>query len=321
MSLHIRPFSPDDYPVALELYNAVEPEYPMTVAEWQHWDTHQDPKLRWGRYLADWDGQPAAVLSYEQSEELYHPRKFHLSINVHPGFRRRGVGAASFEHLLQELEPLDPIEVRSEVREDRPEALRFVERHGFTESMREWESRLDLEAFDPTPFAEAVERVEAQGIRLLTFAELQREDPDWARKLHALKTVLDRDVPSPDEVTETDFDTWLQRTLNNPNLVPDGWIIAVHNGEYVGESSFNTTQAGDFLEVGLTAVRREYRRRGIALALKTRATTQAARMGYKSLRTWNATTNEAMLAINIRMGFQRQPAWIFYSKALKPATG
>ena len=153
MSLHIRPFAPEDYPVALELYNAVEPEYPMTEAEWRHWDTHQDPKLRWDRFIAEVDGRPAAVLSYEQSEELYHPQKFHLSLNVHPDFRRRGVGSAGFAHLMQALEQYEPLEVRADVREDRPAAIRFAESRGFTELMREWESRLDLTAFDPSRFA------------------------------------------------------------------------------------------------------------------------------------------------------------------------
>lgn len=315
MSLVIRDFTPEDYPAALAVYNAAEPEYPMTVDEWRHWDTHQSPKLRWARFLALWDGEPVAEGSYSQSEGEYHPRKFHVGINVHPAFRQRGVGTALYQHVLQALEPLDPLEIHADARENRPQSLRFVEKHGFTERMREWESRLPLASFDPTAFAGAVERVREQGIELRTFRELQ-SDPDWARKLHALKTVLDRDVPTINEPTETDFDTWLQRTLNNPGLLPDGWIVAVHGGEYIGESSLFASQGGDFLEVGLTAVRREYRRRGIALGLKVRATSYAATLPYRELRTWNATTNEAMLAINIRLGFIRQPAWIFFSKAL-----
>lgn len=319
MSLHIRPFTPEDYPVTLAIYNAVEPEYPETEDEWRHWDSHQNPKLRWSRYLAELDGVPVAMGSYEQSEDVYHPQKFHLTLNVHPSFRRRGVGSALYQHLLNALEPFDPIEIHGEVREDRPHSLRFMEQRGFTEQMREWESRLDLSAFDPEAFAGAVEKVTSQGIELRTFRELQSEDPDWARKLHALKTVLDRDVPSVHESTESDFDTWYRRTVSNPGLLPDGWIVAVHNGEYIGESSLFSSQAGDHLDVGLTGVRREYRRRGVALALKVRATSYAATLPYKTLRTWNATTNDAMLSINIALGFKRQPAWIFFGKNLKPS--
>ena len=68
------------------------------------------------------------------------------------------------------------------------------------------------------------------------------------------------------------------------------------------------------LYTGLTGVRRSHRRKGIALALKLRAVDYARRHGIEEVRTWNASTNEGMLGINIRLGFQRQPAWIDFVK-------
>lgn len=65
-----------------------------------------------------------------------------------------------------------------------------------------------------------------------------------------------------------------------------------------------------------TGVIRDYRRRGIALALKVHGIAHAKENGYKKIRTMNESTNRAMLNINERLGFAKRPAWIAYMCAL-----
>ena len=71
------------------------------------------------------------------------------------------------------------------------------------------------------------------------------------------------------------------------------------------------------METGLTGTRREYRRRGIAVAMKVHALGWAKANGYELTKTWNATTNTGMLAINERLGFVKQPAWIEFTKRFR----
>ena len=61
----------------------------------------------------------------------------------------------------------------------------------------------------------------------------------------------------------------------------------------------------------------EYRRKGIATALKYNSLTWAKSQGFNWIRTDNADTNEGMLSINIRAGFKFMPAWLLYEKVLK----
>ena len=68
---------------------------------------------------------------------------------------------------------------------------------------------------------------------------------------------------------------------------------------------------------GLTGVRREYRRRGIARALKVKNLLWAKRNGYEVVKTWNDATNEGMLELNMALGFVKQPAWIGFKKVLR----
>lgn len=64
----------------------------------------------------------------------------------------------------------------------------------------------------------------------------------------------------------------------------------------------------------LTAVKRAYRRQGIALALKLRAIVYAQEHGKPYIKTWNDSPNEGMIALNERLGFVRQIGWLTYRK-------
>jgi GNAT superfamily N-acetyltransferase len=186
---------------------------------------------------------------------------------------------------------------------------------GFVEEMREWESRLNVAAFDPAPFAGSEEQVQTRGIEIKTVAELAA-DPDRDRKLHALEWALEQDVPNPEQPTPISLEEYVKHRIEWPTMLPDGWFVAVHEGEYVGMSALWASQVGSDLETGLTGVLGDYRRQGIALALKLRAIAYAKARGASSIKTWNEVANVGMLGINERLGFVRQPAWIFAARHL-----
>jgi len=66
-----------------------------------------------------------------------------------------------------------------------------------------------------------------------------------------------------------------------------------------------------------TGVIREYRGRGIATALKLKVIEFGKKNGYRTIKTWNESSNNPMLAINIKLGFKRQVGWIMMQKALR----
>jgi RimJ/RimL family protein N-acetyltransferase len=191
--------------------------------------------------------------------------------------------------------------------------VRFLAERGFRETQRSWESRLDPAAFDPSPYGDAAAKPAAHGIEIRTLRELEA-DPQLAEKLHELYWVLDQDVPSPDPPTRTTLEQFHKEHFGSPNLLPDGYFIAVDGSEYVGLSALWSSQGNGDLYTGLTGVRREYRRRGIALALKLRGIDYAKRQGAPVIKTWNEINNRAMLSINEALGFVKQPAWIEYVK-------
>ena len=66
----------------------------------------------------------------------------------------------------------------------------------------------------------------------------------------------------------------------------------------------------DTLEHELTGVLRSHRRRGIAEALKREQIRWAAAQGYKRLVTYTQEGNDAMRALNLKLGYRERLASI-----------
>lgn len=318
MSIEIRSFTPEDYAIACDIANAADPDEAADPEDWRHSDAHQEPRCRRSRWIARWEGEPAGYAAYFQEAALFHPRKFWLALAVRPEFQGRGIGGALYETVLRGLEPLDPLLLHGWARADRERSVGFLVRRGFAEVLREWESRLDVASFDPAPFACCEEALRAHGIQIRTLVELA-DDPDRDRKLWELEDAVESDVPSSDPHTQVSFEHQVERRRTHPRFLPEGWLVAVHEGRYVGLTNVWGAALEGVLDTGLTGVRREYRRKGIGLALKLRAIRFARERGYREIRTWNETGNAGMLAINQRLGFARQPAWIDFVKSFEDA--
>jgi RimJ/RimL family protein N-acetyltransferase len=200
-----------------------------------------------------------------------------------------------------------------------PEGLTFASRLGFREVMRAWESRLDVRRFDFAAFRTALDRARASGVEITTLAAEREKHPDRLRVLHAVEAQIGADVPRPPgEVhTPVSFEMWKEYVVDAPWSMPEAYFIAVVDGEYAGVSGLYRPQVGDWLNQGLTGVRREFRGRGIATALKVLTVEHARDRGVREIRTWNEINNQRMLAINTRFGFVRQPAWITLQKDLE----
>lgn len=306
--VRIESFHEQDYAQVVDLSNAVYPEYVTSEAEIRHRDSSQPAHILFDRFLAIFDDRLVGVAEYWQQEGMYHPRHFSIDVIVHPEMEGRGVGSRLYDHLLRVLAPHRPLELHAMARETSAPALAMAKRHGFVEGMREWESRLDLARWDPRPFGEVVARAAAEGIQVTSYAALA-DDPERERHFFDLLSTVRLDVPRPVPATDYSEESY-RRMFEDPNFLPEGNFIALADGRYVGVSNLWGSSEPGLIYTGLTGVLRDYRRRGVAMAMKVHALNWARAAGYRQTRTWNATTNRGMLRINEQLGFVRQPAWI-----------
>ena len=306
-----------DYERYAALHNAILPPPAATSAELKSRDSRATrPYARW---LVVKDGEDVALAGYSQNSFSADAGRFSLGVHVRPDRRGEGIATATTAHIRETLAPLNPTSLVTYCREDHPAGVAFLTEADFVEIMREWESVLDVESFDPAPFAEARNRPLAAGIRLTTLAEEQnRIGIEPARKLlWTLDENVGPDVPSDSPEITPPFEEWEKILMSGLGFRAESFFLAVEpGGEYVGVSMLFHNQATPDLATGLTGVRRDWRRHGIALALKLMAIDYAKALGTPKVRTENATTNRPMLSINEALGFEKEPAHICYKKIL-----
>ncbi|RMG88704.1 MAG: GNAT family N-acetyltransferase [Chloroflexi bacterium] len=250
---------------------------------------------------------------------LYAPQRFFINGGVLEQHRGRGIGQTLYDHLLRCIrEEYDGNEIHTWTTENRPFSIRFLEKRGFVEKMRNWESRLDTTNFDFSRYEGIEDKAAASGVQIKSLAELLEEDPDALRKLYDLEWVLVQDVPTTRESTKVPFEEWVERYgEKNKGYMPEGNFIAIApDGEYIGISALWRSQSNDMLYTGLTGVKREWRRKSIARAMKIRAIRLAKDMGNRTICTWNEQNNP-MYLLNVELGFIAQPAEILYINELE----
>ncbi len=177
-----------------------------------------------------------------------------------------------------------------------------------------WESRLELAGFTPERLR-SVARASAAGITIKTLADLP-DDETTQRLLYRTITELLGDAPFSEPLNIRLLEVWRERFWRSSARRPEGFLLAFHGSELVGVSELREGPRPDWLGMGLTGVKRAYRGRGVAFALKLCAAQYAKEVGVEVISTRNHTGNRAMLAINEALGFTKKPAWVRLKKTL-----
>ena len=107
------------------------------------------------------------------------------------------------------------------------------------------------------------------------------------------------------------FERWRAIYLEGPGAVPSACVVALADGEVVGYAGLrrhgsSSPDAGNLL----TAVRRPWRRQGIATALKREQIARARDSGIEQIYTTNDETNAGMRGVNARLGYRPAPTQI-----------
>lgn len=314
----IRPFEKSDYDELVPIWNAVYPDDRYTVAEAQYFDESIQAPQKFGRLVAEKEAKLVGAAEYIQFPGMFHPQKFFLRVYVSPQFERQGVGGALFEALMETLKPFDPISVRTQVAEDQSGALKFARTRGFVESKRDWFSILELGSFNSEPYQDLIETLKAQDIRFASLAELGTT-AEVERNFHELFSDVRQDVPRSEPATAFSYEAFQKMVIDAPDFSSEGTFLALDKGELIGMTMFWKGDMDDDFHTGLTGVRRAYRGRGIATALKVSALSYAKSVGAPRVHTDNDTSNVEMIAINDKLGFVKQPARISMLKILKEA--
>lgn len=268
----------EDYEAWRRVRIAVIPyERTQSVAELREDDTPERLLV-----LAREDG---VVVGHGMANRAESARSGSVIPRVLPEHRRRGVGTALLHRLVEHVEELGYPMLRSGA--DDEESLAFARRFGFEVVNREVEQTFSIDG-------PVVQTTRPDGIEAVT---AQERPGLWAAAYErfGLEALAGFAVDTPLDVTP---ESWVRSWLADP------MFLALHDGEVVGCAGLGLdpdqpTRA----ENGLTAVRGDWRGRGLAVHLKLLTLAWAADHGITEVYTWTQDGNAAMRALNTRLGY------------------
>lgn len=251
------------------------------------------------------------ILGYAEAQHFAFnkPGKFYLRWLVDRGHRGQGIGRMLSEAAESYARAHGGNLAQISVRDDDDRSRQIVEAHGYKFERHLFESVLDLATFDETPYTGVVESVKATGIRFLTLADQPGEVTE--RAIYELMNANMVDIPGFDNPSHPAFETWRTWFITASGASPERLIIAADGDRFVGLTVLLERPSGA-MYTGHTSVHRDYRGRKLAVALKLLSIAKAKGCGAPYMRTHNDSVNAPMLAINWRLGYQKEPGiWSF----------
>ncbi len=314
--LRIRTFEELDYPHIVRLEEAVYPDKKRSEESFRFNDENRADKCEHQRFIGELGDEVIGHGFYTQWEGSYHPGKFFIYALIHPDYQGEGFGKLFYQHILDELKEHDPEKLEAHAREDKKRALRFLEDRGFESTMKMWEAELKVDEFEFEEYEDLEEKLEDEGIVLKSLKDIEHDEEN-KRKLYELHEDVMEDVPLPDGYTRTEYDRFIDKLFNHPRYFPEAYILAIKDDEFVGMSSHWYKEKENSLFTGLTGVRKDYRGKGIATAMKIKAIGVAKEENIAKIKTMNETRNEDILHINEKMGFEKKPGWVDFEKKVE----
>jgi mycothiol synthase len=268
----------------------------VSLASYRDW-ARQSAETQW--FTGSVDGQDAAVcvalVGWHEP-----PGVARAELDVLPERRGSGLGstlltaAGVWAHGRGYTELLGP------VAEDDHASLAWAERRGFREVERNSLLVLDLEDIE-RPSVEPPD-----GIEIVTWAER----PELARGIYEVAREAYPDVPGEGEEMPP-FADWLSMDMQGSGDRPEATFIALAGDEVVGYAKFSLGDARPHVAFhDMTGVKRSWRGRGIAAALKRAEIAWAKENGYTRLETFNEERNEPIRRLNERHGYRPTPGQI-----------
>lgn len=291
-----------DEQVSLAIYNAVWPHDAIAMAEVQAFKASMRDQVD---YLARIDG--TAVGSAVAAVSPQRPDRVFTILTVLTGQRQRGAGTALYHAASAWAADRGLRTLEVTVSDNDPGSLAFARRRGFAEERREVGLALPLSEITPPTAAPPA------GVEIVTWAQR----PELVRGMYEVACEGLPDIPGSEDEGIEPFGDWLAHDMQGPGDRPESTFVAVAGAEVIGYAKFSLTTAQPTIaHHDLTAVKRAWRGRGVARALKAAQINWALTHGFTELRTRNEQRNEPIRRLNARFGYRPAIGRIFLTGPL-----
>lgn len=305
----------NDLDIIAGLWQTLWPDTPRSGAEMLTELRSQpadDPRYHW---IARSEGQAVGFMIAGPETWERAPGRFEVFAALLPEFQGRGWGKRLYAEGLAHLTGAHEVSMLyCSTRDDMPRGVRFLEDQGFELYKTTCLTQFRVAAYQENVQGRHLQRALADGTRIVTMRELMNAEDDWFSRFHYMVKECKSDLfYPPTEVTLKEH--W--RQFNEDQLYdPDVSFVAVCDGEYAAYTSLYQSPSDPGLYwTTLTGTRRNYRRRGLATALKAKAVETVRSLGGTRIRTDNDPRNP-MYRINVDFGFESLPDLMTYRKSV-----
>jgi RNA polymerase sigma factor (sigma-70 family) len=320
VSARLRPYVGGDWqPISAFVYG-LAPDFRQDEETWLH-NREQFDETRYTRrqYVAE-HFDTGQILGYGSIEQTIFLPKYRLFLMAEPHWLKAGVGDLLLDQLMKDLNEAGAIKVWHRTYSNLTEVLDLLIQRGFVETRRVWDLRLDLSDTDLSTFAATAEELSARGITITTFAEERQQNADAAlHNLHEFLNLVKQDDPERQPFMPVPFESVVQ-WFTRKYVLADACFIAKHGDDYIGFTDLNHIEPiPQGIMHGFTGVAREWRRQGVATALKLQAIEYARDCGYQTIRAFSLPSQREMMALNEKLGFRRAFCYVTVEKFIKEA--
>lgn len=287
----------------VDVLNAVRPRGRWTAVDLVDW-RHQATDTIW---LLARDGDASVGAGIGVHGWHAEPGVVRTLAFVLPKRRGLGIGTALLHRLGIWAAGHGAHTVEGTAEEDDAESIAWLEAHGFTEVGRDSTMVLDLTAIDEPPIEPP------SGVEIVSWADR----PELADGIYEVACEALPDVPGEESATVPAFGDWLANDMQGAGDRPEATFVAVADGVVVGYAKLSVSPADTERAFhDMTGVRRTWRGRGIAAALKRAEIAWAKHNGYTHLETWNEARNTPIRILNERYGYVAQPGRVTVRRPL-----
>ena len=260
------------------------------------------------------------ALYYSQGRDENNRTCFY-TLHLDPAHNYQGYRELLYNKMLEAVEKFNCNKLLTGIYEhpNYKEHQKLLIKEGFKLVQTNREYSCDIREVDTKKYQALIQKLESEGIHFHDSKEEMLDWPDHYKKLEKLEWTYAQDFPIPDGVEHTrpPFKHWLKILHHYYENSYGADIVAVYKTQYIGATDIEVYPEAEPHKgwTGGLGVLKEFRRKGIATALKIKAIEALLKKGVTEVRTDNEENNP-MYKINVELGFKPVPFSLEYMKEI-----
>tara|TARA_Y100001970_G_C14212019_1_gene847469 strand:+ start:1509 stop:2474 length:966 start_codon:yes stop_codon:yes gene_type:complete len=280
----------------------------------------RDKSLIRDRLLLYRNNELIGVLYYSQGRDENNKTAFY-TLHLDPKHNHKGYRKLLYHEMLEYVKGFNCNKLHTSIYNhiNYKEHQKLLIKEGFKLVQTNREYSCDIRKVDTKKYQPLIQKLESQEICFYDSREEMCDWPNHYEKLEELEWNYSQDFPIPNGIkhTRVPFDQFMKHCLDFYKNSYGVDMVAVYKNQYIGSTDIEVypkTEPHKAWTGGL-GVLKEFRRRGIATALKIKAIEVLLKKGVTELRTDNEEHNP-MYKINEELGFNPVPFSLDYMKEI-----